>query len=65
LRPFDELLRRRIGAVRARRTAGAGAGDGAQPGGGAVPGAAGARDAAAVERGGFGVYDAEAEAGQW
>ncbi|WP_436735618.1 Mu transposase C-terminal domain-containing protein [Streptomyces sp. BBFR102] len=92
-RPFDELLRRRTGAVLAHRAAGSGAGadvgadGGTRPGGDrtgpaliaaeprkaaargsaggvAVPDTGGARGTA-VEPGGFGVYDAEAEAGQW
>ncbi|MBI0298949.1 Mu transposase C-terminal domain-containing protein [Streptomyces sp. PRKS01-29] len=81
LRPFDELLRRRAGGVLTRRTTGTGAGadGGAQPGSdrtgpapgtaprgqAAAAGGAGAGGTAAVEPGGFGVYDAEAEAGQW
>ncbi len=92
-RPFDELLRRRTGAVLAHRGAGTGAGadvggdGGARAGGdrtGPAPTAAQPREAAArgaagggavsdtggacgtaVEPGGFEVYDAEAEAGQW
>ncbi|WP_306339726.1 Mu transposase C-terminal domain-containing protein [Streptomyces sp. AS13] len=85
-RPFDELLRRRTGAVLAHRAAGSGADEGAEANAGAdadgcgertgtAPSAAKARKAAAqgvggtggtaVEPGGFGVYDAEAEAGQW
>nr|WSW64724.1 Mu transposase C-terminal domain-containing protein [Streptomyces sp. NBC_00995]WSW71229.1 Mu transposase C-terminal domain-containing protein [Streptomyces sp. NBC_00995] len=61
-RPFDELLRRRTGAVLAHRAAGSGAGADVGADGGTRPG--GARGTA-VEPGGFGVYDAEAEAGQW
>ncbi|MEV7881893.1 Mu transposase C-terminal domain-containing protein [Streptomyces microflavus] len=82
-RPFDELLRRRTGAVLAHRAAGSGADEDAEANAGAdadgcgertgtAPAAAKARKAAAqgvgdtaVEPGGFGVYDAEAEAGQW